>query len=56
MNVTNNIQVESSGDQQQDNRMAQDIARAVEEKMRMQIAKQMRPGGIMNVKADKERF
>ena len=48
MQVVNNINVESSGDEKQDNRMAQNIARAVEEKMRMQIAKQMRPGGIMN--------
>ena len=45
----NNITVESSGgNADEDRKQANDIARAIDEKIKMQIAKQMRPGGVLN--------
>lgn len=48
INVVNNISVESSGNKEQDDSMARGIARAIDEKIKMQIAAQMRPGGVLN--------
>ncbi len=48
LNVVNNISVESSGDKSADNKQANDIARAIDEKINKQIATATRPGGILN--------
>lgn len=48
VNVVNNINVKSSGDDQADNKMANDIAKAIDEKVKAIISGQMRPGGILN--------
>lgn len=48
--VVNNINVDGggTGNQEDDRRLSNDIARAIDEKIRMQIANQMRPGGLLN--------
>lgn len=48
LSVVNNINVTSSGDEKQDNKMSRDIARAIDDKIKMQIAAQQRPGGVLN--------
>ncbi len=48
LNVVNNIQVEGSGNAEQDQTFARNIARAVDEKIKAVISNQMRPGGVMN--------
>ena len=47
-NNVNNITVEGSGNKEQDEKLANDISRALDQKIQMQIQQQMRPGGILN--------